>query len=94
MESHSIPGDPLSDEDLRFNVLNHDLVPMHELLSDDEVADMLAHFNIVKEQLPKIKASDAAVRVVDAKPGNVVRITRRSPTAGKSIAYRLVVEAL
>ena len=84
----------MSDEDLRFNVLNHDIVPMHEVLSDEETQAVLEQYQIVKEQLPKIKATDPAVKVVDAKPGQLVRVTRRSPTAGKSIAYRLVVEAL
>ncbi len=84
----------MTDEDLRFNVLNHDIVPMHEILQDDEVQPMLDQYQIVKEQLPKIKANDAAIHVIGAKPGQVVKVTRRSPTAGESIAYRLVVEAL
>ncbi len=84
----------MTDEDLRFNVLNHEIVPLHEILPEDEVAPLLETYDIVKEQLPKIKSSDPAVKVVGAKPGQVVRITRASPTAGRFTAYRLVVEAI
>jgi DNA-directed RNA polymerase subunit H len=48
----------------------------------------------VREQLPKIRDSDPAAKVVGAKAGSIVRITRRSPTAGVAVAYRLVVEAI
>lgn len=79
---------------MRFNVLNHVNVPLHAILPDDEVKDLLQRYGIVKEQLPKIRSSDPAVRVINGQPGQVVRITRRSPTAGTATAFRLVVEAL
>jgi DNA-directed RNA polymerase subunit H (RpoH/RPB5) len=34
------------------------------------------------------------VKVINGAPGQVVKITRRSPTAGTATAYRLVVEAI
>lgn len=83
----------MSDE-VRFNVLNHVNVPLHEVLSDDEAAALLSKYGIVREQLPKIKNTDPAAKVVAAKPGNIIRITRRSPTAGVATAYRLVIEAI
>lgn len=81
-------------EDLRFNPLNHALVPLHEVVSDDDVPAILEKYSIVKEQLPKIKSTDPAVQVIGAEPGNLVRVTRKSPTAGKHVAYRLVVQGL
>lgn len=84
----------MTDEDLRFNVLNHEIVPLHEILPEEEVAPLLEKYQIVKEQLPKVRSNDPAVKVVAAKPGQVVRITRASPTAGRFTAYRLVVEAI
>jgi DNA-directed RNA polymerase subunit H len=78
----------------RFNVLNHQNVPLHEVLPEPEVKALLSKFGIVREQLPKIRSSDPAARVINAAPGNVVRITRRSPTAGVAVAYRLVIEAI
>jgi len=92
------PGVFLSDEttnaEVRFNVLNHQMVPLHEVLGDEEAAALLKKYGIVKEQLPKVRSSDPAVRVVGGKPGQIIRITRRSPTAGIAVAYRLVIEAM
>lgn len=81
-------------DEVRFNVLNHVNVPLHVILPEDEVKELLKRYNIVREQLPKIRNNDPACRVIDAKPGNVVKITRRSPTAGVAVAYRLVIEAI
>lgn len=81
-------------EDLRFNPLNHALVPMHELVPDEDVPSILEKYSIVKEQLPKIKSTDPAVMVTGAEPGQLVKITRDSPTAGKHVAFRLVVHSL
>jgi DNA-directed RNA polymerase subunit H len=81
-------------DEVRFNVLNHVNVPLHVILSDDEVKSLLKQYGIVKEQLPKIRSSDPAVRVVNGAPGQVVKVTRRSPTAGVAVAYRLIIEAI
>ena len=78
----------------RFNVLNHLNVPLHEVLSDADSAALLKKYGIVREQLPKIRSNDPGAKVIAAQPGQVIRITRNSPTAGKAVAYRLVVEAL
>ena len=85
--------DPQSQQ-VRFNVLNHQNVPLHEVLDEEQAAALLKRYGIVKEQLPKIRSSDPAARVIGARPGNIVKITRRSPTAGVAVAYRLVIEAL
>ena len=81
-------------EEVRFNVLNHVNVPLHEVLPDAEAAAVLKQYGIVKEQLPKIRNVDPAARVVGAQPGQIIRVTRRSPTAGVAIAFRLVIEAI
>lgn len=81
-------------EDLRFNPLNHALVPLHELVPDEDVPSILETYSIVKEQLPKIRATDPAVQATGAQPGQLVQVTRDSPTAGKHVAYRLVIHSL
>ncbi len=73
-------------------VIKHELVPHHEVLSEAEAHSVLKQYDIKPEQLPKIFASDPASRAAAARPGNVLRIHRKSPTAGQTIAYRLVVE--
>ncbi len=76
----------------KFNVLEHVLVPDHILLSEEEAAEVLSKYNISKGQLPKIKTTDVVVKQIGAKPGDVLKIIRNSLTAGKAVAYRLVIE--
>ncbi|MHC1610923.1 MAG: DNA-directed RNA polymerase subunit H [Candidatus Methanospirareceae archaeon] len=76
----------------RVSILEHELVPKHEIMDEDEVAELLKTYKIKKEQLPKIKSSDPVIKEIKAEVGDVVRITRRSEIAGKSLSYRLVIE--
>jgi DNA-directed RNA polymerase subunit H len=54
---------------------------------------VLATFNSSPSQLPYILATDPVAKEIGAKPGDFVRITRKSETAGTSVYYRFVVEA-
>ena len=38
----------------------------------------------------KIKSDDPVVKAIGAEPGNVLRITRESQTAGVFVTYRIV----
>ncbi|MEM0202899.1 MAG: DNA-directed RNA polymerase subunit H [Archaeoglobaceae archaeon] len=77
---------------MKVSLQDHVLVPKHEILKEEEVEELLRLLGVSKEQLPKIKASDPIIKEIGAKPGDVVKITRKSLTAGVSIFYRLVVE--
>ena len=79
-----------------IEVLGHTLVPDHIPLSSKEAKEVLEKYGITKDQLPKIHISDPAIIDMDrgrgeVKEGNIVKIVRRSKTAGESIAYRLVI---
>jgi len=76
----------------KFNVLEHDLVPDHILLTEEELQELLTKYKITKGQLPKIKTSDVVVKQLGAQPGDVLKIIRKSLTAGKAISYRLIIE--
>jgi DNA-directed RNA polymerase subunit H len=75
-----------------FDIFEHKLVPKHEILTEEEKEQLLAQYKVKPYQLPQIKASDPAVKAIGAKPGDILRIIRRSPTAGEHIAFRYVVE--
>ncbi len=68
------------------------MIPKHELLTKEEATQVLARFNSSPSQFPYIQSTDSLAKEVGAKPGDMVRITRRSETAGTSTYYRYVVE--
>jgi len=74
-----------------FDVTKHQLVPKHEVLSKEEAKEVLRRYQVKVHQLPRIKASDPVVKAIGAKVGDILKITRDSPTAGKTVAYRYVV---
>ena len=72
------------------SVLEHEMVPKHEVLTATEKNEVLETIGIVKEQLPVIKETDSVSKELAAKPGDVLRIVRKSQTAGHTVYYRLV----
>ena len=78
---------------LQFNISQHELVPKHELVSDEnEVKEILEKFMIKsKFQLPIILKTDAMAKYLGLKNGDIVKISRASPTAGEYIVYRCCV---
>ncbi|MDN7024670.1 DNA-directed RNA polymerase subunit H [Methanoculleus sp. FWC-SCC1] len=75
-----------------FDVLKHTMVPDHQIMSEEEVRELLALYDISLEQLPKIYHDDPAVRAIGGNLGEVVRIVRESRTAGRAESYRLVIK--
>jgi DNA-directed RNA polymerase subunit H len=70
------------------NPIRHILVPKHEKISDKEKEALLAKYNISMKELPKIPINDAALQGMELKVGDVIKITRPSPTAGRAVFYR------
>ena len=77
---------------VKLDKMKHKLVPLHVLLSEEEKEEVLKKYNISEEKLPKLRTEDPCAIQLNAKSGDVVRIERKSPTIGMSIAYRLVIE--
>ena len=48
-----------------FNVLKHDLVPEHRLLSLEEEKAMLESKGITKDKLPKIRKNDPGIQALE-----------------------------
>lgn len=76
---------------LVINPFDHVLVPKHELLPSSEHATFLKENKIkAKTNLPIIKFhEDIIARLMGLQPGDIVKITRPSPTAGEYSVYRL-----
>ena len=78
---------------LQFNILNHEMVPPHVILSDEEKNDFLKKYNIVDPhtQIPQISRFDPVACAIFLKPGQICKITRPSKTSIKGIYYRYCI---
>ena len=74
-----------------FDIKKHVLVPKHAKASEKEKKDILEKYKISVYDLPRIRSKDPAIKGLDVKSGDVVKITRQSPTAGETIFYRCVI---
>ena len=61
-------------------------------MNDEEINELLEKYKTKPSQLPKILATDPVVKLLGAKEGDVLKIIRKSPTAGTSEYYRIVVK--
>ncbi|HIH90103.1 DNA-directed RNA polymerase subunit H [Ignicoccus hospitalis] len=75
----------------KFSVLDHVLVPQHVKLSPEEAVEELRKWGLRVEQLPLLKASDPVARELDLKPGDIVKIIRKSENAEEVVVFRYVV---
>ena len=71
---------------------DHVYVPKHEIMDIKDARETLRKFNCNATDLPLIFANDPAILGLGVKPGDMIKITRKSPTAGESLYYRYVVE--
>ena len=71
---------------------DHVYVPKHEIITKKEAEDVLKRYNCTPTQLPLIFVNDPAIVGLGVKPGDMIKITRKSGTAGVSMYYRYVVE--
>ena len=76
---------------LKLDIQKHFLVPKHSKLSEKDKKALLEKYAITLKELPHISKKDSAITQLDVKPGDIIKIERKSHTAGKSIYYRSVV---
>ncbi|MHA1193630.1 MAG: DNA-directed RNA polymerase subunit H [Promethearchaeota archaeon] len=71
----------------KIDVLLHELVPKHYLLTKEETKELLDKFKITVTDLPQMFEKDPVAIAIGAKEGDVVKIVRQSETTVKSIDY-------
>lgn len=72
-------------------VQDHFLVPKHEVVPEAKVDEVLKKYGATRDKLPKIFHSDAAILEIGGRKGDVIKITRKSATAGSAIYFRVVI---
>ncbi|KAI9736694.1 MAG: DNA-directed RNA polymerases II 24 kDa polypeptide (RNA polymerase II subunit 5) [Cirrosporium novae-zelandiae] len=79
------------EDDLLVNITRHELVPKHVLLSAEEKKALLERYRLKESQLPRIQVGDPVSKYLGLKRGEIVKIIRRSETAGRYASYRWVI---
>ena len=74
-----------------IDVSRHELVPKHEIISAKEKEELIKKYGSLKN-FPRIYSTDPQVKLLNAKPGDIIKITRYSEITGESVYYRVVVE--
>ena len=75
---------------LQYNIMNHQLVPPHIVLSAEEATAVKQKYNIHDDsQIPDISRFSPVSQVIGLRPGELCRIERPSKTAIKAEFYRI-----
>lgn len=77
---------------LQFNILQHNLVPKCNILSEEDENNLMIELKIkTKKQLPEISRFDPQALALCLRPGNIAKFTRKSITALETVYYRVCV---
>jgi DNA-directed RNA polymerase subunit H (RpoH/RPB5) len=75
---------------LKFNILNHTLVPKHRVLSNEEKELVKKQYNIENDsEFPTTSRFDPVSQVLGIRPNELFEIERPSKTAIKTKFYRI-----
>jgi DNA-directed RNA polymerase subunit H len=71
----------------KIDVLLHELVPKHYLLTKEQVQELLETYQITLSDLPQMFDKDPVAIAIGAKEGDIIKIVRDSHTTVKSVDY-------
>ena len=71
--------------------IKHAIIPKHIKIAEKEKGELMKSYGIDETKLPRIFDRDPAISHLSVKSGDVIKITRKSPTAGESVFYRVVI---
>lgn len=75
---------------LQFNILKHVMVPNHTVLDNEQSIEVKKKYNILNDnQIPDISYFSPVSLVLGIRPGDLVKIDRKSKTAINSEFYRI-----
>ncbi len=75
-----------------YNIIEHEYVPIHTELSDEETIEIKKKYNIMDDsQWPEISRFDPVAQAIGLRPKKVCEITRPSETAITAKYYRMCI---
>lgn len=79
------------------NILEHNQVPEHIVLTPEEEEEFLQKYEITRNNLPLIKVSDPVIKKLEEQldtplKGRIIKIIRTNSPAGDGVYYRYVIE--
>jgi len=75
-----------------FKYGDHIYVPEIKVMDEQEISELLEYYDIMPVNLPRILVTDPCLMGLDTKPGDILKIERKSFISGISKYYRLVDE--
>ncbi|MGI0033146.1 MAG: DNA-directed RNA polymerase subunit RpoH/Rpb5 C-terminal domain-containing protein, partial [Nitrososphaeraceae archaeon] len=73
----------MSSDKKDVKITNHVFQPKHQILSKKQAEEVLKKYNTKPSQLPYILINDKGLEDLDVRPGEIIKITRTSFTAGE-----------
>ena len=73
------------------DMTHHTLVPKHTKISESEKEKLFEKYTTSARELPKILKNDPAIAKLSIKEGDIIKVERKSKTAGISFYYRVVM---
>lgn len=77
---------------LQYNLLEHEIVPKHRILDDDEKKNFCDKYGIKNNgQIPEISRFDPVAQAIGLKPNDICHIQRRSKISVQGDYYRYCI---
>ena len=92
-ESIKLGIEIISSNNPLFNIFDHSIVRQHVKLKSPDIKRFLERYQIEKHQIPKILENDAAVKAIQAKPGDIIKIVRNPDMGENGSYYRVVIKS-
>lgn len=80
-------------KELEFNLVDHNIVPKHIMLTEDQATEVLIAYNAKKKNMPLIPRTDPVAKYYGMKPNNICKIIRPSTLTAEVPFYRICVDA-
>lgn len=93
IESYDTQTEVFKIRQLNINIVDHDYVPKHIVLSKEKTDAVLQAYRAKKKDMMIIRTTDPVAKYYNMKPGEIVKIIRPSVMTVEAPAYRLVVKS-